>query len=460
MICPLRTKKSMNRRKFLQLSAVAAGVAAIDFPGLLRARNVSGKLNVGFIGLGGQGRARLKEILNCDVHVAAFCDADETLFDPAKNILPAGAVAPKTFTDYRKLLEEDLDAVVIAAPDHWHAPIATAALKAGKHVFCEKPLSRTISEARDLRNVAKGFPQLATQMGNQGSASANMRRAIELIQGGAIGRVAEVHVWVPPSGSFKPGQTAPAGEDPVPAGLEWNNWIGPAAFHAYKKGIYHPRAWRAWYDFGGGSMADWGCHGMNLPVRSLKLDYPIRIEPDIPGGYTDSYPKRVRLRYDFAARGAQPPVTVWWYDGGRLPVDGILPGSVMSHLGKMPDGGVLLLGDKGFTYGAPHSGADYIQLAGENNLSGILNHAATKEIPKSLARSPGHLHEWVNACAGGPPTFSNFETGGHLTEIVLSGVLALRAQKGLDWDGAAMHTRNAAEAEQFIEAHYRPDFKI
>ena len=449
----------MNRRHFLQLTTLAAGSVAGGFPSLLRARGVNEKLNVGFIGLGGQGKHRLQEISNTEANVVALCDADEKALALAKKTAAAKNFAPKTFVDYRELLQADLDAVVIATPDHWHAPITTAAMKSGKHVFCEKPLTHTISEARAIRDLFKQFPRLVTQMGNQGSASINMRRGIEVVQAGAIGPVREVHVWIAPSNSFKPGQSRPVGEDPVPAGLHWNNWIGPAAFHAYKTGVYHPKAWRAWYDFGGGSMADWGCHGLNFPFRSLKLDYPIRIEPDIPGAYTDSYPVKVRLRYDFAARGDLPPVTVWWYDGGRPPADGIVPKTILDHFGELPPRGCLLLGKKGFTFGDPaNPGVDYIQLAGETKLSGILNHAATKQIPESLPRTKGHLSEWVQACTGGPATFSNFETGGHLTEIALSGVVAVRAQKALVWNGPEMRAENAPETQTFIQAHYRKDW--
>jgi predicted dehydrogenase len=445
----------MSRRRFLQRTAICTGAAALGFPALLRARGLNEKLNVGFIGLGAMGCGRLEEMRDCDAIVAAVCDADRLQAERAVKLLPENAAAPKVFADCRELIASDLDAVVIATPDHWHAPLATGGLKAGKHVFCEKPLTRTISEARDLRNLAKRFPQLATQMGNQGSASNNLRRAIEIIQAGAIGQVREVHVWVPASKSFVAGQGKPSGISPVPEGLNWDQWIGPAPLHAYKNGIYHPKAWRAWYDFGGGSIADWGCHGLNLPVRALKLGYPTAITPDVPGGYTFGYPKEVRLQFEFAARQELPPVTVWWYDGGRLPPESVLPKLVVAHHGEIPAGGVLILGDKGYTFGAPHPGAEYIQLDGEKKMSGLQNHAATKTIGESLPRSPGHLKEWIQACRNQGTTYSNFETGGALTETVLAGVVALRAQKPLIWDGEAMRATNDAKIEKFIRADYR-----
>lgn len=456
----IQADRPLSRRRFLQLSTLAAASASLGFPSLLRARGVSQKLNVGFIGLGGMGCSRLREILDCDVNVVALCDVDDNQLAAAKNLLPSEVPIPKNYTDYRELLASDLDAVVVASPDHWHAPLDRAALLAGKHVFGEKPLTHTISEARELRLLSQKHSKLATQMGNQGSASAHLRRGIELIQAGAIGPVREVHVWVPPSGSFKPGQSFPQGKDPVPAGLHWDQWIGPAPFHVYKQHVYHPRAWRAWYDFGGGSIGDWGCHGLNLPVRALKLGYPTAITPDVPGAYTDSYPKNVRLRFEFAARQSQPPVTIWWYDGGRRPPENVLPKSVLEHFGETPRDGVLMLGENGFTFGAPHPGADYIQLKGEKRLSGILNHKATKNIPPTLPRSPGHLKEWVNACNGGPATFSDFEVGGQLTEIVLTGVVALRLQQAIKWNGDAMQAVNAPGAARFIHAHYRGGWSI
>ena len=440
-----------SRRDFIRRSALATGSVALGGGFGVRADDASAPLNVAVIGLGGQGTVRLKEALAGGANVVALCDVDEALLAAATREANA-----KTYTDFRELLktETKLAAVIVATPDHWHAPIARAAMLAGKHVFCEKPLTRTIGEARALRELARQS-KVVTQMGNQGSASPNMRRAIELIQGGAIGRVREVYLWTAPSHSFKPAQPMPTGEDPVPAGLHWDAWLGPAPARPYKQHLYHPKNWRAWYDFGGGSIADWGCHNFNLPFRALKLDYPTRIAADaqIAGG--ECYSKGVRIRFEFAARAELPPVTLWWFDGGRLPPEKMLPPEILAHLGKMPEDGVLLLGDEGFTYGSPHPGANYIMLKGEKKLSDILNHAATKDIARSLPRVKGHMEEWLTACRGGPAPFSDFETGGKLTEIVLAGVVALRAGKKLHWDGIKMRATNTAAADPFIRANYR-----
>jgi len=435
---------------------VSAGGLVLGAPYILRGAVNDDRPRVALVGVGGQGTSRLKEALGCGVNLLALCDVDEKMLARAKQNEPDKLAATKTYVDYQKLLAEepDLAAVIIATPDHWHATIARHTLAAGKHLFCEKPLTHTIAEARELTELAQQS-KVITQMGNQGSATSTMRRGIEVVQAGAIGKVREVYIWVAKSGSFVPGQSEPVGSDPVPAEFHWDNWIGPAPFRAYKKTIYHPHAWRAWYDFGGGSMADWGCHGLNFPVRALKLGFPTAIAADADPGYAGCYPKQVRIRFDFGARDELPPVTVWWFDGGRLPPAEVVPKSVVDHFGEMPNAGVLVLGDNGFTFGAPHPGSEYIQLANETKLSGVQHHAATASIPQSLPRSRGHMQEWLAGFKTGTQPFSTFAIGGHLTEIVLSGVVALRAGKKLDWDGPGMRARNDPKVDQFIRTPMR-----
>ena len=453
---------AVSRRNFLRVTGAAAGALALGFPAILKAAGANSKLNVAHIGLGAMGRGRLQEMTGCGANIVALCDVDENQFAAADKIMAKAQLKPAHFVDYRELLEKqkDLDAVVIATPDHWHAPIATAALKAGKHVFCEKPLAHSIGEARSLRPLAAQHSRLVTQMGNQGSASPNMRRAIELVQAGAIGQVREVHCWVNDLVGCHPGLALPTLGDVIPAGLHWDAWLGPAASRLYKKDYYHPWNWRGWYDFGNGVMADFGCHNLNLPFRALKLDYAKRIEAEGELTGLPTYSAKNRIRFDFAARGNLAPVTVWWYDAGRIAPAEVIPPSLVEQLGEIPKLGVLMLGENGFTFGGPWNGADYIKLKDEPKVSGILTHKATQSISQTLPRPRGHLKEWVDACTGGPATFSNFETGGHLTEIALSGVLALRLQKPLDWDGEKMRAANAPEAMPLIEPHYRDHWRI
>ena len=464
-----QTNKSLNdlsggnwsRRNFLQTAAWATGAAALGFPNLLRAAAASKKINVAHIGLGGMGKNRLKEMLNCKANIIALCDVDENQLPAAREIIAHTDYKPKEYVDFREMLEKEqaLDAVVITTPDHWHAPITTAALAAGKHVFCEKPLTHTISEARAVRQFVKKYPKQVTQMGNQGSASPNLRRGIEVIQGGALGQIHEVHCWMP-GGGVHPGLATPTVGDPIPNGLHWDGWLGVAPSRLYKQGYYHPGNWRGWYDFGSGIMGDWGCHGLNLPFRALKLDYAKRISAKGELTGRPTYSGKNHIRFEFGRRGNLNPVTVHWHDVGAKPADGVVPADLLTLLGELPVTGVLILGENGWTFGEGHTSSDYIKLKDEAKISGIQKHEATQKIPVSLPRVHNHVAEWVDACAGGPPTFSNFEIGGHLTEIALSGVVALRMQKTLDWNGEKMRAENTSEAEKFIQANYRTDWTI
>ena len=455
------TGGNWSRRNFLQTTALAAGAAAFGLPNLLRAADTQKKINVAHIGFGGMGKGRLREMLHCNANIIALCDVDENQFPAAREIIAKAAFKPKEYVDFREMLEKekDLDGVVITTPDHWHAPITTAALTAGKHVFCEKPLTHMISEARGVRELVKKYPNQVTQMGNQGSASPNLRRGIEVIQGGALGQIHEVHCWMP-GGGVHPGLAAPTVGDPIPNGLHWDGWLGMAPTRIYKKGYYHPAAWRGWYDFGSGIMGDWGCHGLNLPFRALKLDYAKRISAEGILMGMPTYSGKNHIHFEFGRRGNLDPVTIHWYDVGAKPAAGVVPAELLAHLGELPETGVLILGENGWTFGEGHTSSDYIKLKDEKKISGIQNHAATKLIPVSLPRVHNHVAEWVDACAGGPPTFSNFEIGGHLTEIALSGVVALRMQKTLDWNGEQMRAENAPEAEKFIQAKYRTGWAI
>jgi len=450
-----------SRRIFLQTTALATGAAALGFPNLLRAGDTSKKINVAHIGFGGMGKGRLREMLSCKANIIALCDVDENQFPAARQIIAKVPFQPKEYVDFREMLakEKDLDGVVITTPDHWHAPITTAALAAGKHVFCEKPLTHSIAEARNVRDLVKRYPKQVTQMGNQGSASPNLRRGIEVIQAGALGQIHEVHCWMP-GGGVHPGLATPTVGDPIPKGLHWDGWLGVAPTRLYKQGYYHPAKWRGWYDFGSGIMGDWGCHGLNLPFRALKLDYARRISAAGELTGLPTYSGKNHIRFEFERRGNLDPVTIHWYDVGAKPADGVIPADLLAHLGELPVTGVLILGENGWTFGEGHTNSDYIKLKDETKISGIQKHEATKDIPASLPRIHNHVAEWVDACAGGPPPFSNFEIGGHLTEIALSGVVALRTQKTLDWNGEQMRAENAPEAEKFIQAKYRTDWTI
>ena len=453
----------LSRRDFVKNAALLSG-SAITSP-LLPQLVAEGaepasakpqpldKLNIAIIGAGNQGRGNFRVLHGLDENIFALCDVDENQIATTLKQQPALAGA-KVYSDYRKLLEQEksLDAVVIATPDHWHAPIARAAMQAGKHVYCEKPLTHSIGEARELRELAK-TSKVVTQMGNQGSASASLRRSIELIKAGVLGQIHEVHTYMP-GGRFRRGITRPLGADPVPAGLNWDVWVGPAPFTPFKQGVYHPRVWRGWYDFGSGQLGDFGCHAFNLPMRALDLDYPAKVEIVCTGLGQDSYFVNGIIKLHFAARKDLAPVTLSWYDGGAQPPDGLFQ-DVIAVFKKLQNG-VLLVGDKGIIFTNPWNMAALIKLKGEDRLQDVLHHEATKDIPVTLPRTRSHQYEWVQACKGGPATYSNFEVGGHLTEIVLSGVLAARLGRSIEWNGAQMEVQDApASATKIIHPQYR-----
>lgn len=456
---------TLSRRRFLELSTLFTGGTILGFPSLLRAQNAGTQvLNIAFIGVGGLGRVRLKEMLGLGkmVHVVALCDMDVKCIQSAKaemaKVDPTLLLADVAeYGDYRKLLatEKNLDAVMIGTPDHWHFHIAKASLLAGKHVYCEKPLTHTIAQARELRQLS-AKTQRITQMGNQGSASINLRRAVEVIQAGVLGQVKEVKIWAKGVGC-QPGRAMPTAADPIPEGFNWDGWLGPAPTRFYKTGYYHPSNWRGWLDFGSGPLGDFGCHDLNLPVRALKLDYPTSIEAKGELMGLPTYPKDAHIRFEFAKRGNLAPVTLDWYDQDLAAIHkaDILPPELIAHLGNDTIEGVFIRGENGYTWGDHWNGANYIRLNSEEKLSGVVNHQASKEIPETLPRSAGHLREWVDACLGGAKTFSDFETGGFLTEIVLAGVVAARVGKELQWDGPGMRALNASEADQYIRTNYR-----
>jgi len=462
----------LSRRQFVKVSALA-GAAVFGAPAFLRAENAGSKLNLALIGCGGQGRGRLNEMIDTGENIIALCDVDTAQFALAKKKAREKAKgrldAIPCYVDYRELLEKEksLDAVVIATPDHWHAQIVKDAMKAGKHVFCEKPLTRTIAEARELRELARSS-KLVTQMGNQGGSNPDFRRAMEVIQAGALGAIHEIHVWVPGPGSL-PGTPYPQTGDPVPEGLHWDAWCGVAAVHPYKRGFFHPFSWRGWFDYGNGTLGDFGCHNLNLPFRALNLDYPIRVEAISPRASHGmaAYPSDVAARLDFEVGEKRSPLTIWWYDGKRVPDLSLAP-EIVAYFGEkskdgepsFPRDGTLIFGENGYTFGDAWKGASYVMLKGDKKLGGIENHPAFKSIPTTLPRSKGHMKEWTEACKGNGATFSGIEVGGHLTEIALAPAVALRTGQPLDWDGPAMKARNVPDAAQYVRSEDRTGWKL
>jgi predicted dehydrogenase len=419
------------------------------------------RLKLAVIGVGGQGRYDMRNYLSLKEHVVAICDVDDHQIAQAKKEGGDPVKNAKVYTDYRKLLDnaKSYDAVLIATPDHWHATLCTAFLKAGKHIYCEKPLTHSIAEARALRELVKANPKLVTQMGNHGSAEPTMRRSVELIRAGVLGQVHDVYAWLD-GGGFPHAMERPKTEDPVPVGFNWDFWCGPSPYRPFKSGIYHPFAWRGWFDFGNGQLADFTCHIFNTAMRSLDLTYAQKIEVGGTNLGKECYGTTNTLKMHFPARqGAQPtrsldPVTLHWMDGGPRPSDDILK-DVIATYKTAPKGGCLIVGEKGSIFTNPWNAGAVIKLNDEPRFKGVQDHEATRDVPVTLPRKVTHMQEWVNACKGQGKAWSEFEFGGHLTEIGLAGVMALRTGHDIEWDGEAMVARNAPDAAGIIKTPVR-----
>lgn len=438
-------KNSMNRRRFLKTSAAAAGIGYFAICDVTESRaarqnDPMNRVNVAFIGTGGQGGSSVGGCAK--ENIVAFCDVDDNrargIYDKHPNVAK--------YKDFRIMLEKqrDIEAVCVATPDHTHAIASITAMKLGKHCYCEKPLTHSVYEARQMRLIAAKH-KVATQMGNQGTSNSTLRTAVEEIQAGAIGDVAEVHVWtnrpIWPQNIDRPKQTPP-----VPKTLDWDLWLGPAPERPYHN-AYVPFAWRGWWDFGTGALGDMACHTMNLPYMALRLGAPSAVSADVQGRVNpETGPMGCTVTYEFPARGKLPPVRLMWYER-RLP-----PNNLM--LGQKPSGsGLLMIG----TRGTLHSSSDY---GGSYSLLPEKNFQGHKPPAPTLPRSPGHHAEWLRACKGGTPAMSNFDYAGPFTEMVLLGNVAIRAGKRIVWNSEKLQAVDLPAADQYIRREYRKGWTL
>lgn len=447
--------KRTHRRDFLKQTALtglgfwaAGGLAFAD-------REAKEKLNVACIGVGGRGAANLGAVSG--ENVVALCDVDAKILGKAAEKHEKA----KTYADFRKMLEEqkDIDAVVVSTPDHTHAVAAMMALKLGKHVYCEKPLTHSIHEARALREVA-AKSKLATSMGNQGTAEEGLRRAVEVVQGGVIGNVKEVHIWtnrpVWPQGIDRPKDS-----EKVPEHLSWDLWLGPAPerpFHhgdpKSKNGTYHQFNWRGWWDFGTGALGDMACHTANMPFMALKLGYPTSVAAESSEVNKETACKWTTITFQFPARGDMPAVKLVWYDGKKKDGPNVPPEKLAPGL-RLTGSGSLLIGDKGMLF-SPSDYADNYKLIFDRKLEKI-------EVPKpTLPRSAGHHKDWLQACKGKAtkPPLASFDYAAMLTETILLGNVATRVGKKIEWDGPNMKATNCPEADQYIKPEYRKGWTL
>ena len=459
----------LNRRAFLSNTAViGAGLLILQNSSSVRSYQANDKLNVALIGVGGRGRWFVGAIPKLNTNVVAMCDVNERKASLSFEEIPKA----KKYFDFRKMLEQmekQIDAVVIAIPDHTHAVASAAAIKMGKHVFCEKPLTRTVSEARSLRRMAAKC-KVATQMGNQGTSSEAFRRAVELIQAGVIGDIREVHAWNTGGG---PGdRPIPTDEHPVPDYLHWDLWLGPAKYRPYNSRWLS--GWHGWRDFGTGNLGNWASHTMNLPFKALRLDTLwnqqsdssaknlVKLEPEVLGVHKHSLPKWEIIRYDFPPRADMPPVRINWYNG-----PGQAPGPrkmIEQHLGRPLD-----WGDAGEKKWADHAGClligsnGMIHSTGHNMSFTLLPEDKFKNFegpPRSLPRARGHEREWLEACKGGAPAMSSFDYADPLAEFVLLGNVATLVGEKIEFEPVAMKIVNNAEADRALRHEYRQGWSL
>ncbi len=447
-----------SRRDFLSLGAAALAFTIVPRHVLGGAGFVapSERVNLAGIGAGGMGGGDIGVHVKNGANVVALCDVDEARAAGSFRAFPQA----RRYKDFRIMLDKEagnIDAVTVGTPDHIHAVAAMSAVRAGKHVYCQKPLTHTLRECREL-TIAAQRAGVMTQMGNQGHATEGARLTNEWIRSGLIGEVGEVHVWSDRAGLlWKQGIGRPTETPSVPSTLDWDLWLGPMAYRPYHP-AYAPVSWRGWRDFGTGALGDMGCHIIDHPVWALELGAPTAVQASatLDGSQLadnkpnfETYPIAAIITYEFPARGKLPPVRMTWYEGGLMPPES----ADMPAGAKLPGNGVLYVGSKGKMYHSSHGGMPQLV---PSEL-----HEAAAQVPKSMPRSPGHYEEWMQACKGGAKPLSNFDYAGPLTEIVLLGVLALRAPgRRLEWNSAELKTKNAPDLDQFVHVDYRPGWKL
>ena len=442
-----------SRRSFLrQTSGFAAGLFVASSSAASPYAQDSEKLRIAVIGCGGRGGSNLQSVSS--EHVAVLCDVNQSNLDRAVEAHPSA----RTATDFRRVFDyaSEFDAVVVSTCEHTHAFATLPALQLGKHVYCEKPLTHSVKEARIIREAAQRAG-VATQMGTQIHAGDNYRRVVELIQTGAIGKVTECHVWVSRAWGWQPSkedaekhkdivfvQERPAAADPIPDYLNWDLWLGPAPERPYSQVYFPGPKWYRWWDFGNGTMSDLGSHWIDLPFWALNLKAPYRIEAEGPPVNSEIAPASMQVKYWYKQQEAQPEVSLTWYQGTYRPqilADGGIPGW---------GNGVLFVGEDGMLL------ADY----GKHLLLPEEKFVDFKRPDPYLPPSLGHHQEWIHACKTGAPTTCNFEYAGWLTEANHLGNVAYRTGTMLEWDAELMQATNAPQAGQYLSREYRKGWSL
>ena len=434
-----------TRRQFLKTTAAAGLSLPLIIPRLNLAQSANGKLSHASIGVGGMGWSDINSIANHPgVNIAAICDVDENNLNRAAQKFPNA----RKYRDWRELLEKEknIDSVNVTTPDHMHAPIAMTAIKKGKHVYCQKPLTHEVHEARQLTLAACG-EGVVTQMGIQIHADITYRMAVVLIQAGAIGKITEWHSWH--SSSPRPQGGRPADSDPVPPTLDWYKWIGVAPHRPYKTGIYHPGRWRGWQDFGTGILGDFACHIFDPVFTAVEPGPVLSVSAEAAPLEKENWPKWNIVRYELRGSKytAEKTIKATWYDGGKGPA---LALAQMPDGYKLPGAGSLIIGTEG-TMVLPHWASPQLYPAEK-----FKNYPR----PKDLGHVD-HYHQWVDACLGKGKADANFDYSGPLTEAVLLGSIAVRTQNtNLDWDTRNLRFKNNTQANKLIRRSYRKDWEV
>ena len=443
------TKNEISRRDFIQKTGLAAAAFTI-IPGHLFGSNAtklpSNTLNIAIVGIGGKGKSDADGVST--ENIVALCDVDDEMGISVRQKYPNA----KIYKDYRIMLEKEknLDAIVVATPDHTHAPISLAAMQLGKHVYCQKPLTHTVYEARKLAEAAKKY-NVVTQMGNQGHAGEETRLILEWLEDGAIGDVYEVHIWTNRP-IWPQGITRPDSIPSCPDTIDWNLWLGPAPNRPYHP-CYHPFNWRGWWDFGTGALGDMGAHFIDQPFWALDLGQPTTVQASSTKFNDETYPVSSMVTYHFPKRKNKSAVKLVWYDGGLMPPrpEELEPGRMMGDSG----GGVLYIGTKGkLIHGTYGTG---VRLIPETVMQQY------NRPKKTIPRSPGIYLEWINAIKNNTKSTTDFSYSGALTEVMLLGNIAVKmAEKNtiLQWDPVKFEFPNLPEANSLLTKQYKTGWSL
>jgi len=439
-ISELETSR-LSRRDFMGAVTAAAAFTIVPHSVLGGSGSIapSDKLNIACIGIGGMGANDIRAVEK--ENIVALCDVDWKHAAETFKRYPSA----KKYRDFRKMLEEEdknINAVIVSTPDNIHAVAAMMAIKMNKHVYCQKPMAHDVYEVRQLVEAARKH-KVVTQMGIQVHAEEPVKLVVEIIKSGIIGAVRKVDIW---SGKNWGGGERPGQSEPVPDMLDWDLWLGPAPYRPYNS-VYLPVEWRRWRDFGTGTLGDMGCHIIDPVFWALDLVYPESVEAQPVGFNDETYPEAMRVRWEFAARGQLPPVTVTWYDGVNRP---FLPNELESGR-ELPKEGGIYYGEKGIIL-APHMGGP--RLIPESRMRGFV--APEPFLPRGI----DHYRDWIRACKGGPKPSADFDYAGPLTETILLGNVAAHIGRRIFWDGPNFRITNVPDAEKYLKRQYRKGWTL